>query len=211
MTSATLSAMEPPTLPDQIAGETYLDETTFTGALADGDVLRGVEFDRCTFDGCVVAGSVLTDCTFSECHFTGCDLSRAVVTDSTFRDCTFADCVMMGVNFAAAHIGSLAASFQFERCRMDFTSFRGLSLTDCVWRDCRLTEADFGEADLRRVDFAGSDLSAADFSGADLRSASFVGAHNYVFDVRSVQIKGARLDVWGAARLLDVFGVEIVT
>ena len=118
---------------------------------------------------------------------------------------------MMGVNFAAAHIGSLAASFQFERCRMDFTSFRGLSLTDCVWRDCRLTEADFGEADLRRADFAGSDLSAADFSGADLRSASFVGAHNYVFDVRSVQIKGARLDVWGAARLLDVFGVEIVT
>ena len=189
------------TLTEEVGGRTYAVDSRFTGGLAEGAQLRSVEFDGCAFDGCVLAGVDLTGCTFTECTFTGVDLSRAVVTDARFAECGFADCRLLGMNFALAHTVTLAAPFRFERCRLDYASFRGIDVTGSLWRDCRLVEADFGEAVARRVDFAGSDLSRTVFAGTDLREASFVGAVGYAFDIRDNKVRGARFEVAEAGRL----------
>lgn len=199
-----------PLLSAELAGRTYAAGLTLSGSLAEGERLAGVEFDGCRFTGCVLFGAVLTGCTFTECEFADCDLSRTVVTDSRFSECTFTDSRLLGVNFALAHTGSLAPPFVFERCRLDYASFRGLDITGSVFRECRLRDVDLGETVARRVVFAGSDLAGASFGDTDLREADLAGAVNYALDVRANQVRGARVDVGGAAGLLRPFGIEVV-
>ncbi len=199
-----------PSLVEELAGRTYAAGERFAGNLAEGVRLGTIEFDGCTFEGCALAGAELRGCHFTECTFTGVDLSRAVVTDARFAECVFSDSRALGVNFALAHTVTLSAPFRFERCRLDFASFRGLDVTGSVWHDCRLLEVDFGEAVARKVDFAGSDLSRSVFAATDLREASFVGAVAYDFDIRVNQVRGARFDAAEAGRLLRPFGVELV-
>lgn len=202
--------VEKPSLRMEVGDTAYVSSTRLTGGLDEGEVLRGVEFDDCTFEGNVLVGARLVGCSFTECTFTEVDLSRADLTDSRFAECVFIESRMLGVNFALGHTGTLSAPFRFERCRLDYASFRGLDVSGSVWRDCRLAETDFGEAVARRVDFAGSDLSRAIFAGTDLREASFVGAVAYDFDIRENQVRGARFEVSEAGILLRHFGIELV-
>lgn len=197
-------------LATEVGDTTYVHSRRLTGGLDEGEVLRGVDFDGCEFAGTVLVGARLLGCTFTECTFTGVDMSRAEVTDTRFAECVFTDSRLLGVNFALAQTSPLSAPFRFERCRLDYASFRGLDVTGSVWRDCGLTEADFGEAVARRADFAGSDLSRAVFAGSDLREASFVGAVGYDFDIRENQVRGARFGLLEAGILLRPFGIELV-
>ena len=128
--------VEKPSLRAEVGDTAYVSSTRLTGGLDEGEVLRGVDFDDCTFAGNVLVGAQLVGCTFTKCTFTGVGLSRADMTDSRFAECAFNESRLLGVNFAIGHTGTLSAPFRFERCRLDYASFRGLDVTGSVWRDC---------------------------------------------------------------------------
>lgn len=188
---------------------TFVVDTEFSGDLAEGEVLRGVEADSCTFTG-RFEGAALRDCTFTECAFVGANLSRLDLTDTRFVDCTFSRCKVLAVNFTVMGVGAISANpVTFEGSQLDYSTFQELDAVGFVFRECSMVEVDFSHAVLRRAVFAGSRLDRARFGGADLRDADLRGATGYAIDVRDTQIKGARFSAPDVLALLDPFGIVV--
>ncbi|HPB73342.1 MAG TPA: pentapeptide repeat-containing protein [Phycicoccus sp.] len=173
------------------------------------EVVRGLDLDGCTLTGVSLSEARLLGCTFVECRFESVDLSMTDLTDSRFTGCTFVGSRMLALGWASTSSSPVFDPNHFEDCRMEHASFAGSDVTAFTFRRCRLREADFTEAVARRVDFAGSDLAAARFDRTDLRDASLAGATGWVLDPRTNTVRGLRIDLDGAAGLLDPLGVHL--
>lgn len=171
------------------------------------EVLAGTEFESCTFRGCAWADADLRKARFTECLFQGCDLSNAKVDGTSFRTVRFTDCKLLGVQFEACN--SFLLVLAFERCRLDYASFRNLVLKGAAFISCQMHESDFSGADLSEATFSGADMAGAVFDGTRLEGADLRDVRNLVLDPQRNRLRGARFSLDGLPGLLERHGIMV--
>ncbi len=172
--------------------------------------IEGCTFVGCTFDACHLREITLQDCRFLACAFVACDLSLVDVSGSAFRDVSFDACNLTGVNWARA-TATLHDPLEvdFRDCTLDFAVFQGCALEGRRIAHCVAHECDFRNAVLIDAVCRGSDFAGSNFDGADLRGIDLRKARNYAIDVRTTQVKGARLSLPEAVALLKGLEIEL--
>ena len=130
---------------------------------------------------------------FSQCLLAEVTLVGGEWNQTTFADVRMEDSRLLGPDLSASHwrdteiVRGIASGVQwhdadirrvhFDQLKLDSVNFRGAALTDVVFTDCLLREADFGGAKkLTRVRFPGCTFEEADFSRAKLAEVDLRGA-----------------------------------
>lgn len=185
----------------------FYQDREFDASDIGAEVLAGSEFENCIFRGCAWAGTDLRKARFTDCLFDDCDLSNAKVEGASFRTVRFIGSKLLGVQFEACNPFLLALAF--ERCRLDYASFRGLVLKGAAFVSSQLHEADFSGADFSEATFSGSDLAGAVFDGTRLEGADLRDVRNLVLDPQRNRLRGARFSLDGLPGLLERHGIMV--
>ncbi len=194
-----------------------LDEAEYSNQVfekleLEGAELQGVSFHDCTFVKCSFANAKLAQCRFDNCNFVSCNLSLLNVRGSAFREVSFSSSKLLGIDWTMARWPSVALSGQlrFEECLLNSSSFFGLYLQELKMEACQAHDVDFTEADCGHASFLQTDFAGATFHQTKLVKADFSDATNYVIDVRTNKINGARFSLPDAVNLLRSLDIEIV-
>lgn len=118
-------------------------------------------YEDCLFTGCLFSSADLRDCEFTDCRFERCDLSMALLENTSMRTVRFHECKLLGTSFE--NCNQILFSPDFERCLLDYASFRRAKLRKRLFCGCSLRQADFSAADLSGAVFADCDLGRSDF------------------------------------------------
>jgi uncharacterized protein YjbI with pentapeptide repeats len=178
----------------------------FGGARLDGARCRDGMFVECDFSQASLADAKFTNCMFIKTTFTEVRAPRA-----DLKRCSFTEVTAVGCDFEAASLERCAAlpgtSFArsvFRRASAPKSSWQGVDLIGCDFRDARLDEANFGEArlngarldwaSLRRSVLASANLEDADLTGADLFEALLRRAKLSRASLRAANLYSANLD-----------------
>lgn len=181
-------------------------EEKFTKITLSGEKISGKEFEECTFTDCSFMECTFQKCKFISCTFQDCMFSVVTPTDSRFIEVRFRDSKVIGFDWTqAAHIHDIS----FERCRINYSSFRLLKLPKLKITDCEAKETDFTESDISEGVFTGTDFERSIFSKTILAKADFTGAKNYTIDVRHNTVKKAKFSIPEALSLLYSLDVVI--
>ena len=135
--------------------------------------LKGVELTGSKFTDCNFSHSDLTDAKLNDCELERCDLSNVKIAGANLFSTAFRECKLLGVSFT---VHTNITSCVFEKCHMEYTSWRGMNLTGMDLSHSLLKGSDFGAANLARVNFTDSDLlecewDYAKFNHTDVRGA----------------------------------------
>lgn len=183
------------------------EDRVFTGGELSPADIAGAEFDHCTFRSVQWMAVDMSNTRFTDCTFEQCDLSNAIVDDTGFRSVVFKGCKLLGVQFERCSKFLLAV--HFDQCRMDFVSFRSVTLKAPWFRACSLVEADFSGSDMRKAVFEGSLLTGAVFDNTNLEGADLREARGLILDPERNRIKGARFALSGLPGLLTRYRIEV--
>ena len=190
----------------KLVSETNYSDQRFKGLDFSGQTLTETEFENCVFQKCEFVESEFKSCEFTECKFVNCRLSATKVTDSRFMNVTFIDSKVIGLDWIRA---SSVMFLSFDRCDISMSNFAGLELGEFSLIESVAREVNFVETVLQKSDMSGTDFELARFLKTDLRQANFIDAKNYLIDVTSNKLKGAKFKMPEAIELLDGLGVEV--
>ena len=98
---------------------------------------------------------------------------------------------------------------QFRDSKINFSTFQGLKLKHLEIIGCTATECDFSEADLSFGDMKNSSFAGTNFERANMSGLDFRTSRDYVFDVRTAKIRGAKFSFPDVISLLTALGAEI--
>lgn len=164
-------------------------------------------YEDCLFTGCLFPSADLRNYEFTDCRFERCDLSMALLENASMRTVRFHECKLLGTRFEDCN--QILFSPNFERCLLDYASFRRAKLRKRLFRGCSLRQADFSAADLSGAVFADCDLNGAIFDRTVLEKADFSTARNYSIDPETNQIRRARFSISGLPGLLGRYDIDI--
>ena len=199
----------------------------------------GLKCDSVKFKSCDLCDANLEDATFENCSFFdpnhpieskesvsiyppgGCKFLRANLDSAVFMNCDLSFCIFEGANLfritienskatsAQFHRASFNSSARFTNNVMHYADLRGaqlskcdLSLNDLQW--AKLDEANFTEAILVGSNLNGTTVQYAKFEKADLR-----GAGTASFDIRTMDLHGAKMYESQMRVLLENCGIVI--
>jgi uncharacterized protein YjbI with pentapeptide repeats len=170
-----------------------------------------LSFDRCHFQRCAFQGTGFEGCEFVDCLFEDCDLSNASWRGSRIAGGEFRRCKLLGVNWALPDWRSAALHGppSFVESRLTDGFAESVPWREVRFHECEMGGMDFADADLRGASFAGCGLAGVRFERTKLDRADFRGARDYVVDVRTASIEGARFDLPAAVGLLEALPIEI--
>lgn len=163
---------------------------------------EGIRFERCNFSEAELGGAV-----FEDCEFVGCNLSLTKVEACQFLGVLFRDCKLAGVDFSRCV--RLPLDVSFVESKVANCNFSGLPLLKIKFQGCEVIDCLFEQADLREADFSGSKMTGTRFGGADLRAADFSLARDYAFDLAANRVKGVRVALPEAVKLLAFFDIDV--
>ena len=143
------------------------------------------------YDGLEFAGAELgppadgTGASFLDCALRDCGLDEARLAGARFVDCVLdgvrgvgadlSGAVLRDVELHGARLGGLQLhGAVLDRVlirggKIDYPNLRRARLTDVVFEDCVLVEADFGGSVMERVSFSGCALRRIDLGQAELK------------------------------------------
>lgn len=136
------------------------------GPPADGAGARFLDcaLRDCGFDAAALAGARFTDCVLDGGRGVGADLSGAVLRDVEVH----------GARLGGLQLhGAVLERVLVRGGKIDCLNLRQARLTDVVFEDCVLVEADCAGAVMERVAFPGSTLRALELGQAELRDVDF--------------------------------------
>ena len=84
-----------------------------------------------------------------------------------------------------------------------------MKLKKTLFKNSKISEADFTDTDLTRSIFMNCDLQRTIFKNTNLEGVDFSTSFNYSIDPDSNRIKKARFSRQGLAGLLDKYDIEI--
>ena len=93
-------------------------------------------YEDCLFTGCLFSSADLRDCEFTDCRFERCDLSMALLENTSMRTVRFHECKLLGTSFE--NCNQILFSPDFERCLLDYASFRRAKLRKRLFCGCSL-------------------------------------------------------------------------
>ena len=184
-----------------------LDEM-ISGFQADGAVFHERDWESLSLDHCELNHFRFLSCTIDEltCRellFVNGDLANTRCERTYMDRVEIVHSRLTGMSLGSATIKNT----RFEHNKGNLSFFRFARLTNCVFRNCDLTEANFQGASMKDVIFRNCDLSGAQFSQAhfervDLRSSCIDGIGIGSDDARGLIVEP--LQCIEFARLLGV-------
>lgn len=164
------------------------------------------EFEYAEFNGIDFSLRSPRSTSFRECRFINCSFANQPLLNCSFKDVTFETCHLVGINWCNL---KRLESVTFIESKLNFSSFQGLKLKHLKMTSCLALEVDFSGADLSMADFANSTFAGANFERANLSSADFSQSRDYLFDLRTTKIKGAKFSYPDVLSLLTALGAKI--
>lgn len=221
------------------AADLTFRDCVFDGVDLTGISWIGLKCESVKFKCCDLSDADLEDAVFENCSFFdpnhpegsresrpiyppgGCKFLRANLHSAAFTNCDLSFCIFEGANMFRVTIkNSKATSAKFHRASfnnsarlinnvMHYADLRGaqlskcdVSLTDFQWAN--LDEANFTEAVLVGSNLGGTTVRYAKFEKADLR-----GAGTASFDIRTIDLHGAKIYESQMRILLENCGLVI--
>jgi len=163
-------------------------------------------FEDLEFDGIDFTSYDLKSVAFFNCKFTNCNLANLSLTDISIRETTFLSCNLIGINWC--NLRRFEAP-KFLDSKLNFSIFQGLKLKKIEIINCFVIDADFSEADLSHSNFSNSNFKGTNFDKAILIGTDFRTSLNYMFDIRTTKIKGAKFTFPHVISLLTALGAEV--
>ncbi|WP_420385942.1 pentapeptide repeat-containing protein [Roseivirga sp.] len=183
------------------------EEEIIEGKELESYLRKSMQFEYCQFKNCDFTSRNLSGFSFLECEFIDCDLSAVEMIDTGFKEVRFTNCKLMGLRWDQCK--AFLLSINFNGCKLDFSSFYQLKLSEKDFTNCSCLDCDFAEADCSACDFGGTDLAGATFDQTNLENADFSGAQNLVLIPEKNKLKGARFDRDQLSGLLDHLQIVI--
>lgn len=176
-----------------------------------GEVLANAEFEDCVFRRCRWTGVRVENCRFNACTLERCSLSGVVFSFTTMKDAWLVGCAVRGVAWGGLQgkTGVFQPIAKIENSSFRYSDFSGMALNGFDWTGAELQQCTFDETRLAGASFSGVRLGASRFTRCDLQKADFRGAEEYVIDLESNRLKGARFSFPDVVRLLDGTGIVI--
>jgi uncharacterized protein YjbI with pentapeptide repeats len=154
--------------------------------LADDCTLRALAFEKLDLSGRSVEGIEIGRCRMKDTNLNYTILDRSSLVDCIIENCDWASLKtskssLIRVEVINSRLTGLVWSsgglrdVKLISCRADLSSFRFSALTNVVFDECNLRQADFQNADLRQAHFVNCDLTAAQFSHAQMSGIRFSG------------------------------------
>lgn len=165
-------------------------------------------FTTCRFQGCDFSEGTFKHCLFDNCDFVQCTFSMAHFPDSRLTECHFTNCQLKAIDWSDFK-SRLGLKLHCTDCDLSYSVFPGVTLSESVFKRCKMLEVEFAEAIASKCDFRHSDLERARFHRTDLRECDFRGAVNYLFNPADNKCKNARFNYPEVLALVKVFGVKI--
>lgn len=185
-------------------------KASFAGANLGFAQLGGVNAAGASFAGALMAGADLSGVDFTGADLSGCDLMGARMAGANFSGVRAAGTKFIQVDLKATEA---PADEDLEKPNLDIRGIRlaGADLTEALFLQCRMDDADFSGATLDKAIFLTAVGSRVNFSGARmgnvrvvkdsrLDKANFTGARMEKANLRGTDLKGG---VFTQATLTD--------
>ena len=98
----------------------------------------------------------------------------------------------------------------FQRCKLDFSSFYNLQLKESSFVECSCLDCDFAEANLTGTNFNKANLQGAVFVGCNLQNANFQEASGLDIDPNKNTLKGAQFELTQLPGLLNQHQIIVI-
>jgi uncharacterized protein YjbI with pentapeptide repeats len=177
-------------------------QETLTNTVFENCIFESCDFSESTFNSCI-----FQDCQFVKSKLTAIRVKNSKFSDVKFYDSKVLGVDWTKAYWRGLNLG---AALYFERCLVNASSFYGLKQSGIVFDECRAHDMDFREATLSRGRFAGTDLTNSLFMNSNLSNADFNGATNFDIDITKNTVKGATFDRYEAVSLLTSLGIKLV-
>lgn len=189
--------------------------TGFEGEDFSEKELISLYFDNCQFESCDFSYASLIGCTFTNCTFLKCNFSLSKVPQSYFDKVQFDNCDMIGMDWTVGRwlLGSRKQKYtfpvSFNNCRLNYSVFVGMNLSEARFVDCIVKEAFFEDAIMAGCLLKNCDLEKSIFKNTDLRKADLSTAKNYDIDVTVNKTNRAKFSLPEALSLIYSLDIDI--
>lgn len=202
--SGKIQAMAASMAPD----ERYVEDAVFTNETAENLNFSKGEFVRVSFSGCVFRSCDFTKGSFYNVVFEKCSFENCRFMGSYWKGCTLAGSKADGGDFREAHIKESI----FSESVLRYANFTEAFLDKTVMRNCNLKEAAFSAVRLAKPEWENIDFSRTEFFGTKLKGVdlSSCNIEGIVVSESCSELKGAKIDVFQAAEIARILGIEIV-
>lgn len=167
----------------------------------------GLGFMRIWFDNCRFPGIKMSQCTFHDTRWDNCDVSGGNLRRCRVHDCRFEKGKGVGLVIS----DSFFRKTSFYNWNGRYVQWSSCALEHMNWMESVCRESLFSDCPLKAVQFTHTDLQQAQFfktylKGIDLTSCQIDGLS--VSD-RMTELRGAIVDLYQAAELARMLGIEI--
>lgn len=188
-------------------GDLVVDDVSLVGDADTGADFSLLELEDSLVSRCSYASCDFTCATFTNVTFAGCDFSNCDFSEANFTGCTFSSCKFTGTNFLEATF--VRVEVRDSTCA--YASFARARLEDFAACACDFSHADITEVRQRRISFDDVRFSATNFFRTNLANIDFTTCQLdgiMLSDIMS-ELRGCRMDMYQAASIAQILGVEI--
>jgi uncharacterized protein YjbI with pentapeptide repeats len=129
----------------------------FRGAMMEGADLSKANLENTRMNGVVLSGAYLNGTNFAGADLTGANLSKVTAPDSIWSSANLSNTIMEGGNYSRA----LMQSVRFDECEASRADFQNADLSGSLCREGRFLKANFSGASLSEILWQDADLLEA--------------------------------------------------
>jgi len=169
-----------------------------------------VDFLECTFNNCRFSDLSLVNLRFNSCNFKNCVITSFAFKYCSSFNCFFSNCSILNISWNLLQSSRILPVVKgFKDCTLKYNNFIRLQLSKMDFSSCNILDCYFDECILTKSNFTKADLQKSVFTGCDLREADFTNSHNYLIDIKTNRIKGAKFTYPEALNLLTTLDIII--
>lgn len=191
--------------------ENSFESRKFEQIRMEKEILEGYKFVDCEFEDCVFEECTIVSCSFVECRFQNCRVISLRAKYSQMKYSEFEKCSLIGVHWQElAASKSIAEPIRsFKDCLLKYNSFVEMSLKKFDFSGNVILETLFDRCKLAESRFNGCRLLQTQFLNCDLQKADFREAVDYLIDIMTCKVKGARFSFPEVVNLLKVLEIKV--
>lgn len=188
------------------ANQTFSDVRS-ERAQVDSSEFYDCVFTRCRFTESAFRNCRFVNCTFQRCDLSLVKVPESTFSSTRFEGSKLIGIDWTQAHWPASWLENRIG---FIKSAISHSTFIGLHLSGIKIIDCVAMDVDFREADLSRGDFAGTDLSQCLFGNTNLTEADLSRAHNYRIDPGKNILSQAKFSLPEAFSLLYSMDILLV-
>ena len=187
------------------------EKRTFEGLDLSCEEIKDIDFTECLFKNCIFENCELERCRFTDCSFSGCRVINLRAERTTMLDSTFRQCYLTGINWSQLQFsaGYISPIEYMDDCQLKYNNFVEANFSKFNFSNNSITASLFADCKLIESKFINCNLDGTEFFRCDLTKADFRNSTDYVIDLETNKLKGARFSFPEVINLLNGLGIVI--